>query len=37
MRTFNNQVSDILTTIADTVQPHTFEQLEQYGFNDLPT
>ena len=37
MRTFNNQVSDILTTIADTVQPRTFEQLEQYGFNDLPT
>jgi internalin A len=36
MRTFYNQVSDILGTLADIVQPRTFEELERYGFNDLP-
>ena len=36
MRTFYNQVSDILGTLADIIQPRTFEELERYGFNDLP-
>lgn len=35
MRTFYIQVSDILGTLADIVQPRTFEQLERYGFDDL--
>ena len=33
MRNFYTQVSDILGTIADIVQPRTFEELERYGFN----
>jgi tetratricopeptide (TPR) repeat protein len=36
MRNFYNQVSDILGTIADIVQPRTFEELDRYGFNDPP-
>jgi internalin A len=34
MRAFYNQVADILATLADTVQPRTFEQLERHGFDD---
>jgi signal transduction histidine kinase len=33
MRNFYTQVSDILGTLADIVQPRTFEELERYGFN----
>jgi internalin A len=36
MRNFYHQVSDILGTLADIVQPRTFAELERYGFNDLP-
>jgi hypothetical protein len=34
MRIFYTQVSDILGTLADIVQPRTLEELERYGFND---
>jgi len=36
MHKFYTQVSDILGTLADVVQPRTFEELERYGFNDPP-
>jgi hypothetical protein len=36
MRIFYTQVTDILGTLADIVQPRTFEELERYGFNDPP-
>jgi hypothetical protein len=36
MQRFYSQVSDILGTIADIVLPRTFEELEQYGFDDVP-
>jgi hypothetical protein len=36
MRNFYTHVADILGTIADIVQPRTFEELERYGFNDPP-
>ena len=36
MRNIYSQVSDILGTLADIVQPRTFEELERYGFDDLP-
>ena len=34
MQTFYTQVSDILGTLADIVQPRTFEELKLYGFGD---
>jgi internalin A len=36
MQTFSTQVADILGTVADIVQPRTFEELKRYGFADLP-
>jgi internalin A len=36
MQTFYTQVADILGTLADIVQPRTFEELKRYGFEDLP-
>jgi internalin A len=36
MRNFYTQVADILGTLADIVQPLTFQELERYGFDDLP-
>jgi internalin A len=36
MQSFYLQVSDILGTLADIVQPRTFAELEQYGFDDAP-
>jgi internalin A len=36
MQTFYTQVADILGTLADIVQPRTFEELKQYGFGDPP-
>nr|WP_294549431.1 COR domain-containing protein [uncultured Rhodopila sp.] len=36
MQRFYSQVSDILGTLADIVQPRTFEELERYGFDDVP-
>ena len=36
MLDFHQQAANILGTLADIVQPRTFEQLERYGFNDLP-
>jgi hypothetical protein len=36
MQCFYTQVPDILGTLADIVQPRTFEDLKRYGFNDLP-
>ena len=36
MRNFYTQVSDILGTLADIMQPRTFEDLERYGFSALP-
>ena len=35
MQRFFTQVADILGTLADIVQPRTFEELERYGFDDL--
>ena len=37
MRTFYNQVSDILGTLSNIVQARTFEELERYGFDDPST
>jgi TIR domain len=34
MRTFYNEVADILGTLADTVQPRTLQDFQRYGFND---
>jgi internalin A len=36
MYTFYTQVADIVGTLADIVRPRTFEELEHYGFDDLP-
>jgi internalin A len=36
MHDIYTQVSDILGTLADIVQPRTFQELELYGFDDLP-
>jgi internalin A len=36
MQRFYTQVADILGVLADIVQPRTFEELEQYGFDDAP-
>ena len=36
MQAFYTQVADILGTLADIVQPQTFEKLKRYGFEDLP-
>ncbi len=35
MQRFYTEVSDILGTLADIVQPRTFEDLGRYGFSDL--
>jgi len=35
MQRFYTEVSDILGTLADIVQPRTFEDLERYGFDDV--
>ncbi|WP_448206349.1 COR domain-containing protein [Azospirillum sp. sgz302134] len=37
MQFFYTQVADILGTIADIVQPRSFEELVEYGFDDGPT
>lgn len=34
MKTFYGSVSDILATVADTLQPRTFDELVKYGFDD---
>lgn len=34
MREFSRDVSDILATAADVLQPHDFEELVKYGFAD---
>jgi internalin A len=31
-----SQVADILRSLAYTLQPRTFEELERYGFSDSP-
>jgi internalin A len=36
MKQFETQIGDILATVADVLQPRTFEKLEQYGFADPP-
>ncbi len=36
MGDFYRHVPDILATLFDTVQPRTFEELEQYGLSDPP-
>ena len=36
MQRFYTQVPDILGTLADIVQPRSFDDLERYGFNDSP-
>ena len=33
MKDFSSHIGDILTTVADIVQPSTFEDLEKYGFD----
>jgi internalin A len=37
MEMFCHHVPGILATLFDTVQPRSFEALEQYGFDDSPT
>jgi hypothetical protein len=32
MKKFARQIGDILSTVADSLQPRNFEQLERYGF-----
>jgi len=34
MKTFYGNVGDILATVADTLQPRTFDDLVAYGFKD---
>ena len=34
MRDFSRNVGDILATVADTLQPRDFAELEQYGFGE---
>lgn len=34
MQRFSTQVPDILATLADIVQPRSFEELDRYGFAD---
>ncbi|MBX3516637.1 MAG: toll/interleukin-1 receptor domain-containing protein [Rhodospirillales bacterium] len=34
MREFSRNVSDILATVADILQPRDFEELREYGFRD---
>ena len=34
MKTFSGNVSDILATVADTLQPRSFDDLVKYGFTD---
>jgi internalin A len=36
MGLFYREVTDILGTLTDIVQPRTFEDLERYGFDDKP-
>jgi internalin A len=36
MQNFYTQVSDILGTLTDIVQPRSMDQLREYGFRDLP-
>ena len=36
MGEFYRHVDDILATLADIVQPRSFEALTQYGFDDDP-
>jgi len=36
MRTFYNEVPDILGTLADIVQPRTIQDFQRYGFDDKP-
>jgi internalin A len=36
MQDFVNHVGDILAMFANIVQPHNFEDLMQYGFDDPP-
>lgn len=35
MQDFAHRVGDVLSTIADVVQPRSFEELEKYGLDDL--
>jgi hypothetical protein len=37
INTFTRQISDILALFADTVQPRTFDDFVQYGFDDPPS
>ena len=37
INTFTRQISDILALFADTVQPRTFDDFLQYGFDDPPS
>ena len=36
MGEFSRHVSEILATMADIVQPHGFDELKKYAFDDLP-
>jgi hypothetical protein len=36
MGDFYRHMPDVLATMFDTVQPRSFEELVQYGFDDLP-
>jgi hypothetical protein len=35
MQDFAHRVSDILATVADVLQPHSFEELEKHWLDDL--
>lgn len=34
MRDFSRNVGDILPTVADTIQPRSFGELVEYGFQN---
>ena len=36
MQEFYTNVAEILGTLSDIVQPRTLEELERYGFEDVP-
>ena len=36
MKDFSHHIGDILTTVADILQPRSFEEFEKYGLDDWP-
>ena len=36
MKSFSHHIGEILATVTDILQPRNFEELEKYGFSDIP-